>query len=58
MSQHTGAASCPSTPLSQRRMMGDWSSLTSPGFPRRYHDDGSDDEDDDSDDEGDDDDGL
>ena len=38
--------------------MGDWSSLTSPGFPRRYHDDGSDDEDDDSDDEGDDDDGL
>lgn len=29
-----GAASCPSTPLSHRRMMGDWSSLTSPGSVR------------------------
>ena len=29
----SGAASCPSTPLSHRRMMGDWSSsLTSPGL--------------------------
>ena len=35
MSPFLGAASCPSTPLSHRRVMGDWSSLNSPGWIKK-----------------------